>query len=133
LLVVDASAIVRAIGERAPANEIRERLDEDGELAAPHLIDLEVLQALRRFVLHGHLSLDRARVALEDFGDLNLTKYPHAALLDRVWELRDNLSAYDAAYLALAEAIGVPLVTSDAALAAAAGDVVEVELFEPAD
>jgi predicted nucleic acid-binding protein len=132
LLVVDASAIVRAVGEGAPANEVRERLDDDGELAAPHLIDLEVLQALRRFVRHGNLTLDRAHIAIEDFEDLNLTRYPHVALIDLIWDLRDSLSAYDAAYLALAEAIGIPLVTCDAKLAAAAEGVAAVELFEPA-
>lgn len=133
MLVVDASAVVRAIGEAAAAAELRDRLDDDGELAAPHLIDLEILQALRRFVRRGDLTLDRAHIAIEDFEDLNLTRYPHVALIDRIWELRDRASAYDAAYLALAEAIGVPLVTCDAKLAAAAEGIAPVELFSPAD
>lgn len=133
MFVVDASAIVRAIGEGSPADDLRTRLDEDGELAAPHLVDLEVTQALRRFVRLGALTFDRAYAAIEDLADLNLTRYPHVVLLDRIWELRDRASAYDAAYLALAEAIGVPLVTCDAKLAVAAGSLVEVELFRPAD
>ncbi|GIK78460.1 MAG: VapC ribonuclease [Actinomycetes bacterium] len=133
MLVVDASAVVRAIGETAAAGELRERLDDDGELAAPHLIDLEVLQALRRFARSGDLSPDRAQIAIGDFEDLSLTRYPQVALLDRIWALRDRLSAYDAAYVALAEAIGVPLVTCDAKLASAAAGIAAVELFSPVD
>lgn len=133
MLVVDASAIVRAIVAIPPADDVRARLDRDGDLAAPHLIDLEVLQALRRFVRHGDLTVDRARVAIDDFIDLDLTKYPHEAFLDRIWQLRDALSTYDAAYLALAEVLDVPLVTSDAALAKVASTNAGVELYAPAD
>lgn len=113
--------------------DVRHRLDGDGELAAPHLIDLEVLQALRRLVRRGDLTFDRAQIALEDFADLNLTRYPHVALLERIWELRDRAGAYDAAYLALAQVIGVPLITCDAKLAAAAEGITAVELLSPVD
>ena len=133
MLVVDASAIVRVIVAIPPGDDVRARLDGDGDLAAPHLIDLEVLQALRRFVRRGDLTVDRALVAIDDFSDLNLTKYPHEALLGRIWQLRDALSSYDATYLALVEALGVPLVTSDAALANVAGTSAEVELYAPTD
>ena len=133
MLVVDASAVVSAITAGDERSEqIRERLESDDELAAPHLIDLEVLQALRRLARRGELSPDRAVDGVRDLAELAMTRYPHEPFIDRVWELRGNLSAYDAVYLALAEAIGVPLVTCDAALAAAAGEVVEVELFQPA-
>ena len=133
MLVVDASAVVSAITAGDERSEqIRERLESDDELAAPYLIDLEVLQALRRLARQGELSPDRAVDGVRDLAELAMTRYPHEPFIDRVWELRGNLSAYDAVYLALAEAIGVPLVTCDAALAAAAGDVVEVELFQPA-
>ena len=133
MLVVDASAVVSAITAGDERSEqIRERLESDDELAAPYLIDLEVLQALRRLARQGELSPDRAVDGVRDLSELAMTRYPHEPFIDRVWELRGNLSAYDAVYLALAEAIAVPLVTCDAALAAAAGDVVEVELFQPA-
>ena len=133
MLVVDASAVVSAITAGDERSEqIRERLESDDELAAPYLIDLEVLQALRRLARQGELSPDRAVDGVRDLAELAMTRYPHEPFIDRIWEARGNLSAYDAVYLALAEAIGVPLVTCDAALAAAAGDVVEVELFQPA-
>jgi predicted nucleic acid-binding protein len=75
---------------------------------------------LRRFAVRGELDAERGRAALEDLADLGLRRYPHRRLLPRIWELRHNLTAYDAAYVALAEALGAPLVTRDRRLAAAA-------------
>ena len=86
-------------------------------LHAPHLLDLEVAQALRRHCSAGATTLDRAREALEDFQNLPVTRYRHNLLLHRIWELRHNATAYDAAYLALAEALGAEFLTRDAALA----------------
>lgn len=86
-------------------------------LHAPHLLDLEVAQVLQRYAAAGALTQDRGSQALEDFADLPLDRYPHHRFLDRIWELRHNLTAYDAAYVALAEALAAPLVTRDAALA----------------
>ena len=133
MIVVDASAACDTIIGRDPQGGTADRLAEADELVAPHLIDIEVLHALRRSVRSGRLTADRASDALDDFADLTLSRFPHEPFIDRVWELRDELGAYDASYLALAETISIPLVTRDAGLAAVAKRTVEVELFRPVD
>lgn len=118
MIVVDASAILEVLLNTRAATRVAERLFAAGEtLHAPHLLDLEVAQVLRRYAAAGALTQDRGGQALEDFADLPLDRYPHHLFLDRIWELRHNLTAYDAAYVALAEALAAPLVTRDAALA----------------
>ena len=98
------------------------RLAGPGEtLHAPHLIDLEVLQVLRRFVRASTLSEERAAKALDDFRDLPVVRYAHTLLLGRVWDLRQNTTAYDGVYLALAEALDAPLFTVDKRLRAVPG------------
>lgn len=97
-------------------------------LHAPHLLDLEIAQVLRRYVRAASISADRGSEALSDFLDLPLTRYPHFVLLTRVWQMRHNLTAYDAAYLALAEALDAPLITRDRALART-GSRARVELI----
>lgn len=97
-------------------------------LHAPHLIDLEVAQVLRRYERSGVISAQRGAEALTDLLDFPLTRYPHFVLLDRIWQMRHGLTSYDAAYLALAEALNAPLVTRDAALAKA-GSHVRVEVI----
>jgi predicted nucleic acid-binding protein len=98
-------------------------------LHAPHLLDVEVAQVLRRYTRTGELDTARGLQALEDLVDFPLTRYPHDLLLLRIWELRHNVTAYDAAYIALAEALGVPLITRDAALASAPGNRARIELI----
>jgi len=132
VLVVDTSAVVAALTGRPPVVGLTERLGADDELAAPHLLDVEFLHALRRLVLGGRLGEDRAADARDDFADLAITRYGHTALADRVWELRAGLTAYDATFVALAELLEAPLVTCDARLARAPGHRATVELFEPA-
>jgi len=129
MLVVDTTAVVEVIAGRTPPEHLVARLAGDGDLHAPHLIDVEVLHVLRRLVQLGALSGDRAHEARMDFADLVVLRYPHAPLADRAWELRDNLTAYDAMFVALAEALGVPLVTCDAKLAAAPAHGARVELY----
>jgi predicted nucleic acid-binding protein len=120
VIVVDASAVLELLLNTPQAARVAERLFVVGEtLHAPHLLDLEVAQVLRRYAAAGALTGERGDQVLEDLGDLPLERYPHTFLIPRIWELRHALTAYDAAYVALAEALAAPLVTRDAALARA--------------
>jgi predicted nucleic acid-binding protein len=130
VIVVDASALLEVLLNTSAAPRVADRLfGSDETLHAPHLIDLEVAQVLRRYAASGALTADRGAQALQDLADFPLVRYPHDLLLPRIWALRHNLTAYDAAYLALAEALEAPLVTRDAALAAARGHIAPVELL----
>ncbi len=127
MIVVDASVVAPALaddghdGERARARLAGERL------AAPALVDLEVASVWRRATRRGRLEPRRAAQALDDLADLPLSRAPHGPLMGRVWELRDNLTPYDAAYMALAEALDGTLVTADGRIAGAPGLRCEVE------
>jgi predicted nucleic acid-binding protein len=129
VLVVDTSAVLAALlgGDDA----IRRRLAEDGDLHAPHLIDVEFAHTLRRLAQRGAISADRVHDVRGDFAALPLVRYAHQPLSDRAWDLRENLTAYDAVFVALAEALGRPLVTCDARLANAPGHRASVELYDP--
>lgn len=128
--VVDASAVLEVLLRTPAAPAIEARLFAGGEvLHAPHLIDLEIAQVLRRYASAGQITADRGRTALVDFTDFPIRRYPHDILLPRIWDLRNNLTAYDAAYVALAEVLGTPLLTRDERLAGAAGHRAEIELL----
>lgn len=130
MIVVDASAILEVILRAGCRERLLERLLGSGELlVAPHLLDLEVVQVLRRFVAGGEVSEARAVEALDDYGDLRINRYPHDPLLQRVWQLRHNCTAYDGIYVALAESLDCPLVTCDKQLAGAPGHRATIELF----
>jgi predicted nucleic acid-binding protein len=131
LIVVDASALVKVLTPARPDHVLDRRLQEADSLHAPHLVDVEVANGLRRAAATGSVSTDRAQDALLDLDTMPITRYPHGALLPRAWELRDNLTAYDAMYVALAEVLEAPLVTCDARLARTPGIQAAVELFEP--
>ena len=96
---------------------------------APHLLDLEVTQVLRRLAQQGVVSGTRADEAIRDLLDLRVARYPHVVLLPRMWQLRHNFSAYDAAYIVLSEKLGAPLITRDSRLASASGHRAIIELF----
>lgn len=126
---MDASAILDVLLQTPAARRVSRVLFAAGQtLHAPHLIDLEIAQVLRRYARSASISADRGAEALSDFLDFPLTRYPHFVLLNRVWQMRHNLSAYDAAYLALSEALDAPLFTRDRALART-GSRVQVELI----
>ena len=98
-------------------------------LHAPHLLDLEVAQVMRRLVREGAITGRRADQAIRDLLDLRITRYPHFVLLPRIWQLRHNFSSYDAAYIVLAEQLGAPLITRDGRLASTSGHAAPIELF----
>lgn len=128
MLVVDTSAVIAALAGGAPP-ALLTRLGGDGDLHAPHLLDTEILHALRRLVLAGTISDEKAADLRSDVADLAVVRYPHEPLSDRVWELRANLTAYDATFVALAEALAVPLVTCDGALSRAPGHDARIERY----
>jgi len=130
MIVLDASAAVELLLQTAKGAPLAERLlAPDASVHAPHLLDVEVAQVLRRFVAHGEVDAERARQALADLVDLPLQRYSHVLLMPRIWELRHNLTAYDAAYVALAEALGATLLTGDARVLRAPGHSVQVEVI----
>lgn len=130
MIVLDASATVDWLLQTSAGRHIEQRIySAKNSLHAPHLLDIEVAQVFRRLVREGAVSAQRAEEALQDLLDLRLVRYPHWLVLPRVWQLRHNLSAYDAAYVALAEKLGAPLITRDGRLATAPGHAATIELF----
>ncbi|MCC7049798.1 MAG: type II toxin-antitoxin system VapC family toxin [Alphaproteobacteria bacterium] len=125
-MVLDASALIEVLLRMPAAAAVEARIGAQATLQAPHLLDIEVAQVLRRFVSAGIIGQERGKVALADLAVYPLLRYPHGQLLQRVWELRGNLTAYDAAYVALAEALDVPLLTRDRRIAAAAGHAARI-------
>ena len=129
MIVADTSAVLAALVMRPLDENLMARIDEGGEIHAPHLIDVEFVHALRRLVRNRDLSEDRANDARADFVDLAVVRYPHHPFIDRMWELRHSLLAYDSAFVALSEGLGVPLITCDSRLEGSAGHAAEIELF----
>jgi predicted nucleic acid-binding protein len=129
VIVIDASAAIELLLATPRGIRVSAALRRRNEiLLAPHLLDVEVAQVLRRLEGKGQLTTSRAAIALEDFAQLDITRYGHDTLLERVWQLRSNLTAYDAAYVALAEAAAAALLTCDAKLAGAPGHRAKITL-----
>jgi predicted nucleic acid-binding protein len=118
MIVIDASAVLELLLRPHDHPDLVAKILRSGEtISAPHLIDLEVTQVLRRFVSSGELTPARGQEAIDDHLALGIVRYPHDVLLERIWQLRANCTAYDAAYLALAEAVDAVLITCDERLA----------------
>ena len=129
MIVMDASAMLEQLLGTPKGQRIREEYLVAGEsFHVPHLLDLEVAQVLRRYYHHRILTDGRVAQVFEDFLDFPLTRYPHDPLLSRIWELRENFTAYDAVYVALAAVLNISMVTCDARVAAAPGHSAHVVL-----
>lgn len=129
MIVIDTSAVVDLLLETPVNSALSTRLDSVTELHVPHLIDVEFLSVLRRLVGRSVVTSGRAGVARAKFAQLPLHRYPHDVLADRVWQLRHAVTAYDACYVALAETLGLSLITSDARLAGSSGHHATIESF----
>lgn len=129
MIVLDASVVLEVLLDTERGRGARRRiLAEDHTLHAPHLVDVEVVHVLRRYTRAAQITEQRAAQAVEDLADLPMRRYPHDRMLGRIWQLRANLTARDAAYVALAEALDCSLLTCDGALAAAPGHAARVEI-----
>lgn len=129
MIVVDASTLLEALLRTPAATTVEDRLFAPRQtLHAPHLLDVEVAQEIRRYTANGEIDAERGRMALVDLADFPLRRYPHGFLLSRIWDLRNNLTAYDAAHVALADVLDTPLLTRDLRLAVAAGHRARIEL-----
>jgi len=130
LIVLDASAAIDWLLHTPPGIRIDQRIYSRSETVhVPHVLDLEVAQVLRRFLREGSLSSVRAAAAVQDLMDARFTRYQHSQLLPRIWQLRHDLTAYDATYIALAELLDAPLITRDRKMSLAAGHGAKVELL----
>lgn len=129
MLVVDASVLVVALADDGPDGDHARTRMRGEVLAAPELVDLEVASVLRRQNLAGAIDVRRAGLALADLAALPLQRAPHLPMLPRCWELRENLTVYDAAYVALAEALEATLITGDRRLARANGPRCDIEVL----
>jgi predicted nucleic acid-binding protein len=128
-MVLDASGALELLLNTARGRRVGEKLADGTEVVhAPHLIDIEIAHVLRRYVLDGTLDERRAVRALQHWRELDVERYPHEPFLDRVWGLRNNVTAYDAVYVALAETLGDLLVTGDRKLAGSPGLDARVQL-----
>ncbi len=129
MIVIDASVVLDLQLRSASAAAIEDRIfGAQPSLHCPHLLDLEVVQVLRRHERQGGLDAKRAQEALQDLEALPLVRYPHEPFLERIWTLRASMTAYEAAYIALAEALQAPLLTRDGRLASAPGHEAQIEV-----
>jgi predicted nucleic acid-binding protein len=130
MIVVDASAVVEFMLRTAKGLKVADRITRDGgPVVAPHMLDPEVMQAIRDLVRTQQVELPHAEAALAHFATLPVRRVPHDILRTRMWALRENLTAYDAAYVVVAEFSGAPLVTCDGRLSRSPGHRAKIELY----
>lgn len=129
MIVADTSAVYNALVFGADHPELKARLNEESVLHVPHLLDIEMLNTLRRAERIGAISADRIYEVRNDLSRFSLLRYPEFARADAMWDLRHNVTPYDAAYVTLAEVLGATLVTCDARLARAPGHTATIELY----
>jgi predicted nucleic acid-binding protein len=130
VIVLDASAAIEWLLQTSTGQRVEQRIFSQSEsLHSPHLLDVEIIQVLRRLVRERVVSAPRADQAITDLLDLRINRYPLVVLLPRIWQLRHNLSAYDAAYVALAEELGATLLTRDGRLASASGHAAQIQVL----
>jgi predicted nucleic acid-binding protein len=129
MLVVDASCLYEVVADTAQSEAVRQRLAADADHAAPHIVDVEVMNVIRRDHLLGRLDATAAGQAIDDLVHWPGERFGHRGLIARAWDLRHNVRGWDAVYVALAEALDATLVTVDARLAAATGPLCPVEVI----
>jgi predicted nucleic acid-binding protein len=130
VIVLDASSAIEWLLQTRTGTRVAQRILSSGEtLHAPHMLDVEVTQVFRRHVARGAVTASRAEEALQDLLDLRVRRYSHVFFLRRVWELRNTLTAYDAVYVALAEALDATLLTCDGKIASAPGHHANVQVI----
>jgi predicted nucleic acid-binding protein len=130
VIVLDASAVIEVLLRTSAGNRIENRIYSKTELLhAPYLIEVEVAQVIRRFAAAGLITPARGAITLQYLNDMQIIRHSHSALLQRIWHLRENLTAYDAAYVALAEALDAPLLTCDGRLARTKNHRARIELI----
>jgi predicted nucleic acid-binding protein len=132
VIVVDASVVANAIGDdTADGAAARSALRQDTDIGSPDLVDVETVSVLRKRWLAGDLTARRFRIAITDLGDLAITRHPTMPFMQRAYELRANVTPYDAAYIGLAELLGCALLTADGRLASAPGPHCEIRVIQP--
>ena len=130
MIVLDASAAIDWLLQTAAGQEIEKRIySRKDSVHAPHLLDLEVVQVMRRMAREGTITTSRAEEAVGDLLDLRITRYPHPLFVPWIWQHRSNLSTYEACYVPLAEHLGATLITRDHRLGSAAGHSAKIEVF----
>jgi predicted nucleic acid-binding protein len=130
VIVVDASIILEVLLRTKSSQAIEKKIFSRGQtLHAPHLIDIEIAQVLRRYTSAGDITPERGAEAIQDLRDFRISRYSQEILLSRIWQLRTNITAYDAAYIALAEVLDAPLLTRDSKLSRSPGSTAKIELI----
>jgi predicted nucleic acid-binding protein len=129
VIVVDASAMVEWLLQTPIGLRVESRAISDGNICVPHLVDLEIAQALRKLVRARKIGITLGKQALDDYRDLDLTRYAHEGFLPRIWDLRGSCTAYDAVYITLAESLSAALITHDRKLALARGHSAQIEFL----